>query len=73
MNGQPWKAEHTRLLEALAGLVSDAVLAGMTGHATRTIRRQRDARGLPAYHPARYGTWDELPETARQAIRVNCR
>lgn len=68
MNGKPWTLEHERLLHDLAGLISDAMIGSLTGHAAVTIRKRRAAQGLPAYHPARYGTWKELPDCARRAI-----
>lgn len=52
-NGKLWLPEHTGTLSAWAGKRSDACIAQMTGHAEITIRKRREAAGLPAYHADR--------------------
>ena len=56
MNGKPWTNEHTATLQAWAGKRSDARIGQMTGHCAITIRKRREAAGLPAYHADR-ATW----------------
>lgn len=74
MNGAKFTEAHAKTLKALAGLFSDADIAGITGHAAITIRTQRKARGLPSYHPAnrvsRYSSLNALPPWTRMAIRA---
>lgn len=48
-NGRPWTADDTATLERMAGKISDARIAEVTGHNERTVRDRRNALGLPAY------------------------
>lgn len=55
MTRTPWLPEHTAVLERMAGKVPDAQIAKATGHCERTVRDNRNAAGLPPYHPQRTG------------------
>lgn len=44
-----WTAECSEILAREAGRISDAEIGHMTGHAAITIRKRREALGLPAY------------------------
>lgn len=73
MNGRPWLQVHTDALSALAGVCSDGEIGRLTGHAAITVRTRRKRLGLPAYHPGHravtYGTWEDLSDVSREAIR----
>lgn len=71
MNGKPWTEAHTAVLRVLAGLFSDADIATVTGHASITVRKRREAAGLPAYQyqTSRYGSLLDLPKATLEAIK----
>lgn len=47
-NGKPWTQEDTATLERMAGR-PDREIATATGHAIRTVRDRRQARGIRAH------------------------
>ncbi len=50
MRGKPWLQEHQDILDRWGGRKPDAEVGRMTGgHAEITIRKRREAAGLPAY------------------------
>lgn len=69
MSGPAWTARETAVLEALHRIgCTDEVIAHQLGCCARTVRRYREALGLPASWRVRYGTWRELPRPALDAI-----
>jgi len=46
-NGRPWTEEHTAILRRDGGRVPDAKIAEATGHSVITVRKRRDAMGIP--------------------------
>jgi hypothetical protein len=51
LNGKIWKPEHTDTLRRMnAAGYTDAEIAAVTGHCVRTVRDQRNARGLASVH-----------------------
>jgi len=69
-----WTADHTKTLKALVNIgLNNATIAAHTGHHVETVRRRRDALGLPDTYEVRYGSWADLPVSALRAMERETR
>ena len=69
-----WEQHHTATLYRLNALGRDDIeIARVTGHSVKTVRRHREAAGLPAWYAVRYGEWGGMTAEARDGIAALCK